>query len=73
MEKIEYEFKYKCRLCGEIFGSGYTRNRELVVKEIAMVASGIEPDFCHILFPHHCNDYDIGLADFIGVRVCTKN
>ena len=63
----EYKFQYKCRLCGEIFESGATRNFEIAVKEIACVSSGLE-SCCHILFPHHCNDMDIGMADFIGVK-----
>ena len=64
---MEYRITYKCRLCGEKFDSGATRNYELAVKEIACAASNMKSS-CHILFPHHCNDNDIGMADFIGIK-----
>ena len=66
---IEYRITYKCRLCGDVFESGKTRNRELMIDEMAKIASE-SPLYsnCHKYFPHHCNDTDIGMADFIGVK-----
>ena len=63
-KKIEYKFVYKCRLCGEVFESGITRNMELAVKDIALIAS----EKMTAKYPHDCNLHDIGLADFIGIK-----
>ena len=63
---IEYRISYKCRLCGEIFDSGRTRDRGTATAEIALTASRMERN-AHLYYPHYCNDTDIGLADFIGI------
>ena len=66
--EVEYRITYKCRLCGEEFGSGVIKNREVVVTNVSLVASGEEAYGFHPTYPHHCNETDIGMADFIGVK-----
>ena len=64
---MEYRITYKCRLCGEIFDSGQTKHKGLITAEIAKTASGMSGN-AHLYYTHHCNDNDIGFADFIGVK-----
>ena len=64
MAKMRYAFKYKCRLCNEEFESGSTNNYETAVEDIALRVSANY----RMIYPHHCNENDIGIADFIGVK-----
>ena len=36
---VAYKIRYKCRLCGEEFGSGVINSREVVVTNVSLVAS----------------------------------
>ena len=64
---VEYRILYKCRLCGEVFEHWKTKNRDLAIEEIAKAAAETGSN-CHKYFPHHCNELDIGMGDFIGVK-----
>lgn len=60
------DFMYKCRLCGEEFWpAGITGVPYRVVEE--MLEEGHIRSF-KMLYTHICNDFQCGVADFIGVR-----
>lgn len=64
---MEYRITYKCRLCGEIFDMGRTKNIDTASMEIALTASHMEQN-AHLYYPHYCEDGSIGFADFIGMK-----
>ena len=72
---MEYRFTYKCRLCGKEFDNAKTGNKEVAKSELMLFTAEYSSAYVTRYFPHYCNDNDIGIADFIGVKgiKCTKN
>lgn len=69
---IEYQAIYKCRLCGEEYGSART-SAKIARSETAMIVVdglGIYGTRLHSM--HNCNDGSYGMADFQGFRKVDK-
>lgn len=68
---MEFRTMYKCRLCGEIYPHSVTMDRQIALKAICSCLldtefkDGIKPSLCEL---HSCEDGNMGVADFIGVR-----
>lgn len=69
---IEYREIFKCRLCGETYESGCTRNENIALQ--ATIAACIHsakppvPQCPSITEIHSCKDGSIGVSDFQGFR-----
>ncbi len=69
---MEFRTMYKCRLCGEIYPHSVTMDRHIAFKAIASCLldtefkDGIKPALHEL---HSCKDENMGIADFIGVKV----
>ena len=69
----EYRAIYKCRLCGEEFGSAKTGSADIAIKHMVSVTSWSKPTE-YIGAPitettmHSCKGGSMGLADFLGFR-----
>jgi len=65
-----YQFTYKCRMCGLIFGgeSGYTDPDKFMryAIERLMVHQGV--GFTGLMITHHCENGNVGIADLIGAQ-----
>ena len=69
----EYRAIYKCRMCGEEFGSAVTTSTDIAIKHMLIVTVQYKPPeyigtSVTELSMHSCKDGSLGLADFIGFR-----
>lgn len=70
-----YYATYKCKLCGKIFtsnGERYTCKNDEVAKQTVTLNSFGYCDSIYALrvserFPHHCENGDWGIGEFIGM------
>lgn len=64
----EYRAIYKCRLCGEEYGSGYT-GAAVSMSEISKITvDGVGIRGTRLYSIHICDDGSYGLSDFQGFR-----
>ena len=64
-----YVQTYKCRLCGEVFYSAHTGNKDLASADIFKTIYNCEnstPPLTTMNAVHFCKNDGIGVADFIG-------
>lgn len=64
-----YVQTYKCRLCGEVFYSAYTGNKDIASADICKTVYNCEnstPQGTTMNTVHFCKNGGIGVADFIG-------
>ena len=68
----EYNFKFKCRMCGEVYTEGITGNDNIAFK-CTLCAALDRPSSEHVQAPHlisvHCKNDHYGIADFIGCEI----
>lgn len=65
----EYRAVFKCRLCGGLYSSAGTKNKELAIRETTYLCLGIpckEPCAPGMTEVHTCEDGSFGIADFLG-------
>ena len=68
----EYIFKFKCRMCGEVYTEGMTRNDNIAFG-CTLCAALDRPSSDHVQAPHlisvHCKNDHYGIADFVGCEI----
>ncbi len=62
-----YEAIYKCRLCGKVFSTGIVNSK----KDFEDIITFKFPETEY--FMHHCEDNNIGCADFLGYSKIPKD
>jgi hypothetical protein len=66
---MEFKFVYRCRLCGEVFSPCSTGSKKIAHETIIGLICGNERTVCNYHF-HMCNEDDMGIAYFQGVKRC---
>ena len=67
----EYNFKFKCRMCNEIYTEGTTANDDIAFK--CTLCASLDKPSGHVQAPRlisvHCKSNHYGIADFIGCEI----